>query len=131
MDDVCDSLVGQCSHLMAALVLSLPHLKPSALTDTNTRSATHNTHRHFLPKILRIRATRANHVPSVSTEGEGLTSLMFLPEAHALVAPSPQVDQLEAVVTATAEQLAVVGADVQRGDFTRSRKFLNAAEGPA
>lgn len=83
------------------------------------------------PKNLRIRATRANHVPSVSTEGEGLTSLMFLPEAHALVAPSPQVDQLEAVVTATAEQLAVVGGDVQRGDFTPSRKFLNTAVGPA
>lgn len=39
--------------------------------------------------------------------------VMFVPEARAVVAPSPQVDQLEAVVTATAEQLAVVGADVQ------------------
>lgn len=83
------------------------------------------------PKNATYRATGANHVPSGSTEGEGLTRLMFLPEAHALVAPSPQVDQLEAVVTATAEQLAVVGADVQRGDFPPSRKFLNAAEGPA
>lgn len=61
-----------------------------------------------------------------------LTSLssLFLPETHALVAPPPQVSQLEAVVTATAEQLAMVGADVQRGDFTLSRKLLNAADRP-
>ncbi len=38
---------------------------------------------------------------------------MFLPEAHAVIAPPPQVNQLEAVVAATAEQLTMVGADVQ------------------
>lgn len=37
----------------------------------------------------------------------------FLPEAHPVTAPPPQVEKLEAVVTATAEQLALVGADVQ------------------
>lgn len=55
---------------------------------------------------------------------------MFLPETHPLVAPPPQVDQLEAVVTATAEQLTMVGAEVQWGDFTLSRKLLITAGRP-
>lgn len=63
-------------------------------------------------------------------EGEGLTAtnhqvaagghlyflsvfVTFLPEAHPVTAPPPQVEKLEAVITATAEQLALVGADVQ------------------
>lgn len=37
----------------------------------------------------------------------------FLPEAHPVTAPTPQVEKLEAVVTATAEQLALVRADIQ------------------
>lgn len=52
------------------------------------------------------------------------------PEADAVVAPPPQVDQLEAVVTATAEQLTMVGADVQRGDFTLSGELLDTADRP-
>lgn len=54
----------------------------------------------------------------------------IVPEEHAVFAPSPQINQLEAVVTATAEQLPVISADVQRCDLTLNRKFLNAAEGP-
>ena len=59
------------------------------------------------------------------------TYAMFLPEAQAVVAPPPEVDQLEAVVTATAEQLALVSTDVQRGHFPLSRKLLGTADGPA
>ena len=55
---------------------------------------------------------------------------MLVPEAHAVVAPPPQVDQLQAVVTATAEQLTMVGADVQRGDFPLSGELLNTADRP-
>lgn len=56
--------------------------------------------------------------------------MLSLPEAHAAIAPPPKVNQLEAVVTATAEQLAVVGAEVQWRDFTLSRKFLDAVNRP-
>ena len=64
------------------------------------------------------------------TTGKLHYTVMFLPKARAVVAPPPQVDQLEAVITATAEQLTMVGAEVQRGDFTLSRKLLNAAHCP-
>lgn len=44
----------QVTHLITALVLSLPHLKPSALTDTNTQDQWTNTrHRHTLASSKR------------------------------------------------------------------------------
>lgn len=92
---------------MTALVLSLPHLKPSALK-LNTASITTGPRRK-----------------------NWLTHLQPpLPEAHALGAAPPQVQQLQAVVTATAEQLAPVGAQVQGGDVTLSRKLLDTAHRP-
>lgn len=98
----------QLTHLITALVLSLPHLKPSALRHTINQST--NQTGHWSMDTFR--------------------SSPLSPVAHPVVAPPPQVNQLEAVVTATAEQLAVVWAEVERGDFPLSRKLLNAAHDP-
>lgn len=91
-------------YLITAFVLSLPHLKPSAL-------------RH---------KDRISSAGGVTTAEEAPP----LPEDRTVLAPPPQVHQLQAVVTATTEHLSTVVAQVQRGDSPLRRKLLNATPQP-
>lgn len=86
-------------------MLSLPHLKPSALRHKDSVSS------------VGLLAMIAELAPP-------------LPEDHAVAAPPPQVHQLQAVVTATAEHLSMVVTQVQRGDSALRRQLLNTAPQP-
>lgn len=52
------------------------------------------------------------------------------PEGGAAVAPPADVQQLQAVVAATAEQMPAVGAEVQRRHFALRRQTVDAAGQP-
>lgn len=56
---------------------------------------------------------------------------VLLPEDAVLVAPPPQVEELQAVMAAAAEQLAPVGADSQRRHLLLARQLKHAAHRPA
>lgn len=60
-----------------------------------------------------------------------LVVCVLLPENVALVAPPPQVKELQAVMAAAAEHLPLVGAEGQRRHLLLTGQFQHAAHCPA
>lgn len=117
------------THLNTALVQSEPHLKPSALrTDKSwvrVEVAVKGSGTSAGPGEPFIGDKRPNY-PSQSHRPEAMRQV---PEHLADIADT-QVDDLECVVTGTAEQMQLIVAEAQGGDAALHRDDLCAAGPP-